>query len=85
MLQVHDQHRHGYALLEYLVGIAGYRNTNEEPARLLQHGCLYAVCICKLLTELPFSFYLLPLLTHKAAPSLLNSEVPTVLETFGGF
>lgn len=78
MLQVHDQHRHSYALLEYLVGIAGYSNTNEEPARLLQNRCLYEVCICKLLTELPFYFYLLPLLIHKAAPSLLNSEVPSV-------
>lgn len=85
MLQVHDQHRHDYASLEYLFGIAGYRNTNEEPARLLRHGCLYEVCICKLLTELPFYFCLLPLLTHKAAPSLLNSEVPTVLETSRGF
>lgn len=85
MLQVHDQHRHSYALLEYLVGIAGYSHTNEEPARLLQNRCMYEVCICKLLTELPFYFYLLPLLIHKAAPSLLNSELPTVLETFGGF
>lgn len=67
MLQVHDQHRYGYALLAYLFGIAGCKNTDKETARLLQHGYLYEVCICKLLTELPFYFYLLPLLTHKAA------------------
>lgn len=63
MLQVHDQHRHGYALLEYLFGIAGCRNTNEERAH---YSNMDGVCIRKLLTELSCYFYLIGLLMHKA-------------------